>query len=296
MEDLYIYKCVSDDLDSIPKSVVDKLSVGFPEVHKTREGLITLSKEFKSFSKDKFCRLPFCSTVEAESLGASINYGNKDFGPRVLKRAFENLEDLRDNLKFDLNKGRISEVLRTVEDLKGSGEKVILNVSGPLTILDSLIESRIIFKALRKEPEIVEEILVKLENFIVEYIRKAMDVGADIISFADPLGNVDIMGEKVYCKLSGIPSRNILNGIHPYSKGKIIHLCGKNTYSLYKCKLTNMEKLYVDEFISEDGCTYGDILNNLINKDEINPIIGNYCVKKTTFEMKKNYIWKIEFI
>lgn len=295
MEERTLYRCVSDDLDAIPKEVIEKLTFSFPEVHKSKDGLINLSEESKIFSKDNFCRLPFCSTVEAEALGAVINYGNEDFGPRVLKRAFDSLEELNNQFTYDFNEGRILEVLKAVRELKDMGEKVILNISGPLTILDSLIESRIIFKALRKNPELVEEIMRKLEDFLVFYICKAMDMGADVISFADPLGNIDIMGEKVYYKLSGVPSCNILKRVHKQSIGRLIHLCGKNTYSLYNAKLIDMEKVYVDEIMQEDG-SYGDMLKTLINNEDISPIIGNYCVKKTTFPMKNNYIWKVEFI
>ncbi len=82
---------------------------------------------------------------------------------------------------------------------------------GSFTIITSLVDSRIFYKAMRKNKEMVYDFLKIIEDNIIKYMEEGIARGAKIISYADPVGGAkDIVGPKVYKDFSGKSSYNIL--------------------------------------------------------------------------------------
>ncbi len=54
--------------------------------------------------------------------------------------------------------------------LREAGEHVVLQVSGPLTILNVLIDAKYVFKAMRKKPELMKEVFWKLGAEILRFM------------------------------------------------------------------------------------------------------------------------------
>ena len=77
------------------------------------------------------------------------------------------------------------------------GEHVVFEVSGPLTILNVLIDPKYVFKGMRKKPELMARIFAKLGKEILAYMKLAKEQGADFISYADSSGGVNILGPKM---------------------------------------------------------------------------------------------------
>ena len=48
--------------------------------------------------------------------------------------------------------------------LAEQGETVVLEVVGPITILNGLIDLRAVFKGMRKNPELMEKVFRKIED------------------------------------------------------------------------------------------------------------------------------------
>jgi uroporphyrinogen-III decarboxylase len=44
---------------------------------------MAVSKKLKDKNRSDFCELPFCHTLEAESMGGEVNYGDETNGPRA---------------------------------------------------------------------------------------------------------------------------------------------------------------------------------------------------------------------
>lgn len=84
---------------------------------------------------------------------------------------------------------------------------------GSFTIITSLVDSRIFYKAMRKNKEMVYDFLKIIEDNIIKYMEEGIARGAKIISYADPVGAKDIVGPKVYKDFSGKSSYNILKKI-----------------------------------------------------------------------------------
>ncbi|HLR34293.1 MAG TPA: uroporphyrinogen decarboxylase family protein [Tissierellales bacterium] len=285
------FKCASDNLEEIPEEVVKEIGIDFPEVHTEAEYIASLSKELKKYKEDILCRVPFCNTVEAEALGGKIKLGDSKTGPRVDKYAFNSIEEMLNIKDMELTKGRINEVLKAIEILKKDGEKVILNVEGPITIITSLIDSRIFYRGLRKNKDVVDEFLKVIEENTIKYINEGITRGADIISYGDPVGALNIVGPKVFKEVSGKAALNILKKIENNLDGSIISLCGQLSTAFQKMDLVKAHPVKFEKDI-----TYGEAIDYVLqNRKDVN-IIGHNCIKRTYLKLKNSTLWSVELI
>lgn len=285
------FKCQGDNLEEIPESIAIKTGLTFPKAHTNKDDIALLAKEIRKYKKDSISRVPFCLTVEAEALGASIKLGDMKTGPRVESYAFNTIEELKEIKEMDLNNGRIKEVLRSVEMLSNAGETVALSVEGPFTIISSLIDPMIFYKGIKKNKEAVEKLFEFIEDSIVNYMIEGIKKGAKIISYGDPVGALDIVGPKVYKDYSGKITYSILRRVEPYLKDSIIHICGKTSTAFEKIGFSESEALVFNEDI-----TYGEAIIQMLKEKDNIKFIGNSCIKKTALKMTSPTVWQIKLL
>lgn len=287
------FKCEGESLEQIPEEVTAKTGVTFPVAHENYLDMAIVSKELKNSRHDSICRVPFCVTVEAEALGANIKLGDEKFGPRVESYAFKSLEELKKLRDIAFGRGRIAEVLKSVEVLSGSGETVALSVEGPFTIISSLIDPMIFYKEIRRDSQAAAVVMQVIENNIYRYMVEGINKGAKIISYADPVGSLDIVGPKVYREISGKVTCSILKKIGEYldksgTDNVIIHICGKTSTacsSMELCKATPIQ--------FEEGVTYGQAIEDMLDCDCGMRFIGHNCIKRAPLKLKNAVVWGI---
>lgn len=282
------FKCSSDDFEQISKEVMQKAGVNFPDIHTKSHCMALLAKEIKNNTNNKICIIPFCTTVEAEALGAIIKLGNEKVGPRVREYVFKNIEDLNNIKKIDFTSKRIKQVLDCTKELSSEGEIVSLNVEGPFTIISSLIDPMIFYRCLRKNKEVAQGFLKVIEDSIVEYIEEGIKRGAKIISYGDPVGSIDIVGPKVYEQVSGKITYDILKRIQNNIGSFIVHLCGRTSMAFEKLGLSDSTPIEFDKEM-----TYADAICRVIDSRNDVKIIGHACIKKSRVLMKKPIVWSI---
>lgn len=271
-----IFKCIGNEVESIPESILEKLALSYEELNKIDTNIVTLSKTLKDHKKNSYCRLPFCHTVEAEAFGSKVTFDHQ-FGNRIKEYAIENMASI-DDLAFDLSKGRIAEVLKSISILKKDGERVVLEITGPITTGTSIIESTLFFRSVRKDIENTNKLLKIIEDSIVAYTLEGIKNGVDIISITDPAGTLDIVGPKIYRDLSGKTTYNILKRVEDQLGDAVVHLCGKTSTSLEAIGLIEAEKIEVE------GQDYFDMIQNMKNERKDIKFIGHWCMKS----VKKN--------
>jgi uroporphyrinogen-III decarboxylase len=285
------FKCILDKFEEIPESIAGEKGVTFPGAHTKSSEISVLAKALRKYHKDSISRVPFCLTVEAEALGANIKLGDEKIGPRVGKYVFKNVEDLKNIKAINLSEGRISEVLKAVENLSSEGETVALSVQGPFTIMSSLIDPVLFYKAVRKDRTAVEVFMEIICRSIDEYIEEALRRGVKIISYGDSAGSFDILGPKVYKDFSGRYSYAVLKSIEDKLGKAFVHLCGVTSTSMDRAGFIKSTPIEVDI-----NMTYGEALERIINTRKDIKLIGHNCLKITTLKMGKPVIWKIELI
>ena len=156
--------------------------------------MAAISLALKKTDGASFCELPFCHTVEAEAMGGIVNFGNEKIGPRAKEYIYTKPEELLDLKEMDFSQGRLHEVLLACRHLRQNGENVVLEIAGPFTILNVLMDIKYVFKAMRKQPELMKQVFWKIGDQLLNYIKEAQKYGVNMISYADPSGAVSIIG------------------------------------------------------------------------------------------------------
>lgn len=290
MEEKVSFKCQGESFEQIPDSIPCSLGITFPRAHTDRYIMALLAEELRKHKKDRICRVPFCVTVEAEAMGAKINLGNEKTGPMVESYLFNSVEDLQALREIDLEAGRIKEVLECVSILNKQDKIVVLSVEGPFTIASSLVDPAVLFKGLRKNKAIVDNFFKIIEKSIVNYMRKGIEKGARIISYADPVGSKSIVGPKLYKEVSGPISYNILKSIENDLQGVIVHLCGQTSTALEGLGLTESYPIK-----SVEGSTYGEAICQVMEKKKDTNFLGHKCIKRSPIKLATP-VWGIKLL
>ncbi len=283
------YKCTYGNEQVISKEIIEKTNLKFPDAYKNWDSMVTLAKELKEYYKANVCTLPFCHTVEGEALGGKVNLGDENIGPRAKEYICTTIEELLSLPKIDFSKGRISEVLKACKSLREQGENVVLNVSGPFTIMNVLIEPRVVFKTFRKNPELIREVFNKFQHEIIEFIEEAQKVGVNIISYADSSGGVNILGPKFAEQVVEMFTYPLLKTMDKIINEEIIIvLCPKTTFSL----------LGTDKAVWKD-VSLGGPLNyeeGFIKAIGLAKFVGQTCMKNKDFQLKDGVIKTLELL
>lgn len=266
---MHDYPCrKSNTLDH--KNCFDKSwSFEYKEIHTNAKKMVLMAKAYMERNGASFCQVPFCHTVESESLGAMIEIGNM-YEPRCKYEICQELDDVLALDDIDFTSGRIAEVILAAQLLIDENIEVIVNISGPLTVLNSLISPVKLFKGYRYTPKKVCAVFKKINDNIIEYVKVLKKSGVSKISFADPTASLPILGPVRFKRHLKEVHKPLLRSmiIELRDKGVII-LCPKITYGLLGF---DEGKLVETQFISRGLINMGCINESHKNK-EIHEVI-----------------------
>lgn len=286
MGEIKDFKCTYDNASENSPEVARTLDLAFPDAYLHADTMALLSKANKEKGGGSACILPFCHTVEAEAMGGIITLGNEVAGPRAKEYLCTDVEALLDLPDIDFSKGRIHEVLLACKKLREEGEHVVLEVSGPMTILNVLIDPKYVFKGMRKKPEIMKQVFEKLGKEVIQYVKEAKKCGVDMISYADSAGGVNILGPKMAQQMVEIFTYDFLKKLQTLADDKtLILLCPKTTFALLgteKAELTDVE-------ISGE-MPYGQGCVEVIGKAKI---VGQQCIKNISYKLSQGTIKEV---
>jgi len=286
MADIRDFKCSYGNILENSQEVANKLGMAFPDAYLHSDTMAVLSKANKEGSENIVCILPFCHTVEAEAMGADITLGNENIGPRAKKYVYTNYEDLVNLPPINLEKGRIHEVLLTCKMLKDQGEYVLLEVCGPITILNMLIDIKYIARGMKKNPEFMKRIFEKIGNEILRYMKEAKKYGVDFISYADSTGGVNILGPKMAERMVEDFTYKFLKKAEKLADDKtMIMLCPKTTFALL-----GTEKA---EFMDVKLSGPVKYMQGCIEARGKVRMVGQQCVKNTDYVLVESKIKEV---
>lgn len=224
------FLCTYDNASGFGAWAAEDYGIKFPDAYTEHEMMVKLALAVKEHNGAAVCLLPFCHTLEAEALGGIIRLGDGVTGPRTGGYICKTLEEVLElpemqelygavpnggmglsaeesrkaecKIKSGGNILRFAETLEACRILRQMGEMVVFLVSGPLTILNGIVDSELVFRALLREPELMGRVFEKLGRDILVVMKLAEDAGADFLSFADPAGGVNIVGPKVAARVA----------------------------------------------------------------------------------------------
>lgn len=268
MEEVLI--CGEEKSVGIPKEIIQAGGYKVPDCYLKAKQLVEIGKALREKNNTKCITLPLCQTVEVEFLGGQVNYANDELGPRVSNRIFSSLEELPIDKSVNFSIGLCEEVRLAAEELKQNQEDVILNVSGPMTVLSGLVEMQKIFVQRRKNPQIYEKAIQWIVENLFSYIE-LMKGKISLVSLADPAAGLDLMGAKVAKELAELAYIPLLKRIQ--TLGVSVHLCPRMTAVLLLSEHVHKK----EQEISISG-TYEEVVLDLArNKGKI---IAHGCLKQ----------------
>lgn len=283
------FECLNADNESVPDEIIKEHKLSFQNIYSDAEKIAALAKCIKVYNNDSICRLPFSTTTEAESFGAQIKFSEDNIQSRISSYRINKIQDISSIQGMNLNKGSIAEILKAVRYLSSEGEFVCISVEGPVTVASQLMSSDMFYKSLIKERTAMHNLLEIIEEGILSYIKAALHNGASIISYADPSGNIDILGPGLYTEYSGKINYNILKKAGDYLDNALIHICGRTSASLEAANLA--EKHLAD---ADGTMSFSDALIDALKNNKSLKYVGNSCIKKSYMKSMSNRIWEIK--
>lgn len=280
------FKCTYDNASENSPEVAKALGLAFPDAYLHADTMAALSKANKEKEGNTMCILPFCHTVEAEAMGGIITLGNEVAGPRAKEYVYSNYEELANLPSIDFSKGRIKEVLLACQQLREQGEHVVLEVSGPITLLNVLIDTKHIFKGMRKNPEFMKQVFWKVGEEILRYVEEAKKHGVDMISYADSAGGLNILGPKMAEQMVEDFTYEFLKKLRTFADDHtLIMLRPKTTFALLGTEKAEL----VDVPVSGE-VPYGKGCIEVIGKAKI---VGQQCIKNVGYVLKTGTIKEV---
>jgi [methyl-Co(III) methanol-specific corrinoid protein]:coenzyme M methyltransferase len=283
-------------LDLLSGKKVDSAPAFSGLIHVTAEGLQSEGLKFSDVHKDaqkmakaaastfKLSGLPSASLpldmyVEAEALGAEINFReDMEFEfPLVRKAAFKSVKEITaetlEPAKI-MKMGRIKLVCDAIRLLKEDvGDEVVISgvIPGPYTLLLLIVEAGKMFLEMKKEPAAVTEALEHLVSLLAQVGVDYRDAGADFITIHDMGGSPAFIGPAKYEQFV-LPAENLLIEMLP--KPRVLSVCGNVTPSLSLLAQAGANAISIDQTV--DLVTARSVLKDTLLFGNLDPVATLY--------------------
>lgn len=220
--------------------------------HEDSQPMAETAKAIRENSGFENIGVPFCMTAEAEVLGAEVNLGDPSVEPLVTKYVDKLDELLAKPLPKVTEAGRLPVILNTISILKEEcpDTPIIGNLTGPISLVTSLVEPMDFFKKIRRDPQFVKEALDYCNQLLLEFAREQIRSGADVIAIADPTATGEILGPKNFALYVTPYLSQLVKGIKDAGAPVIVHICGDATTVVNEMKEINPNALSFDAMVN----------------------------------------------
>jgi [methyl-Co(III) methanol-specific corrinoid protein]:coenzyme M methyltransferase len=226
----------------------------FHETHKDAQKMAKAAASTFKLSGFPSAVLPLDMYVEAEALGAEINFReNMEFEfPQVSKAGSGSVKELTtvitDGAEF-VKKGRIKTVCDAIKLLKEDvGKDAVIGgmIPGPYTLLLLIVDAGRLFVEMKKEPAAVTEALFQIASLLAQVGVDYRDAGADFITIHDMGGSPAFLGPAKYEQFV-LPAEEML--IEKLPKPRVLSVCGNVTNSLHLLARTGADAISIDQTV-----------------------------------------------
>ena len=221
--------CPGGMMNMVTAELMEKAGVYLPEAHRNARMMADLAKAVYENECFENVGVPFCMTVEAESMGAPVDMGSNVFEPRVKDYIMSSVSEYRTLTVPDVSNGREAVVLEAIRILKEemNGVPVIGNLTGPISTASSLMEPMVFYRELRKKNADAHEFLQFVTDQLIVFGRAQIAAGADVIAISDPSGTGEILGPKYFEEFAVNYLNQLVDALRSEGAGTIIHICGQ---------------------------------------------------------------------
>ena len=127
------------------------------------------------------------------------------------------------------------------------GVATVGSTVGPVSLAAQQLEASLLFRAMRREPDLVRALLAKCTEFLCEFAQSQVAAGADVIMIGDPTATGEILGGRLYAEFAAPHSEQLIAAVHAAGAPVILHICGNPRTILPTMAGAGAEAVSVDE-------------------------------------------------
>jgi [methyl-Co(III) methanol-specific corrinoid protein]:coenzyme M methyltransferase len=261
---------------------IEREGLAFHEVHRDAEKMARAAASTFKLTGLPSAVAPLDMLVEAEALGAQIDFREKgefEF-PRVKKFLFESgfqclqtLEKFAVNPKssdFGLPNSRIGLACEAIAKLKKDiGNEAVIGglIPGPYTLLLFLVEPAAMFTEMKKQPQIIIDALFHLSSFLAKVGQVYRNAGADFITIHDMGGSPGFIGPAKYEQFVFPAEKRLMENL---PKPRVLSVCGNTNKSMHLLAQTGADAISVDQ--TNDLTASRAVLKDMLLFGNIDPV------------------------
>ncbi len=230
---------------------LEKYGRKFKDIHVDARKMASMAASTFQFFGFECAVVPFDMGVEAEALGAGVNFypNHTDvLYPTISKKVAEKVEDLNLQVPSDLAMaGRIPLVVDSIHLLKEEvGGQVAIGswVLGPYTLAGQLVDIGDLAKMAFKKPDMVNRVLDTLAGVLIEISRIYREAGADYMTIREMGAGPDILSPRMFKTLIRPHLEKIFAAIE---SPKILHICGDTNSIVEDMALCGADAISVEQ-------------------------------------------------
>jgi [methyl-Co(III) methanol-specific corrinoid protein]:coenzyme M methyltransferase len=226
----------------------------FHETHKDAQKIARAAASTFKLSGLPSTVLPLDMYVEAEALGAEINFRESmefEF-PQVRKAGFGSVKEITTKIAEStevFKKGRIKLVCDAIKLLKEDvGNDVVIGgmIPGPYTLLLLVVEAGKMFLEMKKDPDAIPEALQSLSSLLTKVGTAYREAGADFITVHDMGGSPAFIGPARYEQFVWPAEKSLIDQL---PKPRILSVCGNVTKSLELLAQSGADAISIDQTV-----------------------------------------------
>lgn len=220
--------CPGGMMNMITTGLMELSGIFLPAAHSDAKAMADLAKTAYTSGCFENVGVPFCMTVEAESMGARVNMGTEAVEPHVSEYVLTTTSDWKLLPTAELRSGRSRVVLDAIALLRTElpDVPIVGNLTGPISTATSLIEPTIFFKELRKKNADAHALLAHVTDHLIAFGLAQIQAGADIIAISDPSGTGEILGPKYFEEFTVTYLNRLIEPLKAAGAKVIVHICG----------------------------------------------------------------------
>ena len=230
---------------------LEKYGWNFAEIHVDAEKMAKMAASTPQLFGFECAVVPFDMGVEAEALGAGVNFYSHHTDivyPTISDKVAEKVADLNLQIPPDLSKaGRIPLVTEALHLLKDEvGDQVAIGswLLGPYTLAGQIVDIGDLAKMAFKKKDLVNGILDTLADVIIEISRIYREAGADYMTIREMGAGPDILSPRIFKTLIRPHLEKIFASIE---SPKILHICGDTNMIVEEMALCGADAISVDQ-------------------------------------------------
>ncbi len=221
--------CPGGMMSMVCREVSEGKDISWPEAHTRPEVMVKAARDMQEATGFENYGVPFCVTVEAESLGSPVDYGDAVVEPQITGYILNSPKELTALIKNrNKNKTRIPVILEAISLLNEHNNDipVIGNVTGPVSLATSLMDPNYLFRFMVKEKTFVKEMMHYVTELIADFSEAQVEAGADVISIGDPTASGEILGPELFAEFVLPSLMEIIRRIRKQKARAVLHICG----------------------------------------------------------------------